>query len=354
MAVSPIKSGYEFLPWQKKVATDWLAQRERFAHAWLIHGLAGIGKTHFARAAAASLLCEQPQQGLACGRCEACGWIAAGNHPDLRLLRPDSVAQEEGNGEEESDAAGNDGGGAKKAPSKEIRAEQIRRLGNWFNTATHRGGWRVAVLYPAEALNHITANALLKILEEPPANTVFLLVADAPDKLLPTIVSRCRRLPLPVPSKDSARAWMAEQGVSDADAWLAAAGGAPVLAVKLAAGRAQPCPAWLQQLSGQLAQAGQGDIGNIADLLEKTAASEWLDALQRYYFDLQLAMAGLPPRYYPALAADIEAIARRADPVGLSDTAQWIKRQQAIAEHPLNPKLFIHSALQRILLSTRA
>lgn len=354
MAINLPRPGYEFLPWQKTIAANWLAQRERFSHAWLIHGLAGIGKTHFARAAAASLLCEQPQHGLACGRCEACGWVAAGNHPDLRLLRPDSVAQEEGAGEEEGEAASAEGGSAKKAPSKEIRAEQIRRLGNWFNTATHRGGWRVAVLYPAEALNHITANALLKILEEPPAHTVFLMVANAPDKLLPTIVSRCRRLPLPVPALPDAQAWMAEQGVRDADAWLAAAGGAPVLAVRLAAGRDQPCPAWLQQLSAELARPGQGDIGSVADLLEKTAASEWLDALQRYYFDLQLATAGLAPRYYPALAADIAAIAQRAEPVGLSDTAQWIKRQQAIAEHPLNPKLFIHSALQRILLSTRA
>ncbi|MCH4272817.1 DNA polymerase III subunit delta' [Kerstersia gyiorum] len=354
MAVTPIKSGYDFLPWQKKIAMDWLAQRERFAHAWLIHGLAGIGKTHFARAAAASLLCEQPVQGLACGRCEACGWVAAGNHPDLRLLRPDSVAQEEGEGEEDAEGAGGEGASAKKAPSREIRAEQIRRLGNWFNTATHRAGWRVAVLYPAEALNHITANALLKILEEPPANTVFLLVADAPDKLLPTIVSRCRRLPLPVPALEATQAWMDAQGVRDADAWLAAAGGAPVLATRLAASRERPCPDWLQQLSALLAQPGQADIGAVADMLEKTAATEWLDGLQRYYFDLQLALAGLPPRYFPALAGDISAIARRAEPVGLSDTAQWLKRQQALATHPLNPKLFIHSALQRVMLSTRA
>src|SRR3546814_8542999 len=83
-----------------------------------------------------------------------------------------------------------------------MRVEQLRSLHTWFNTATHRGGWRVAILYPARAMNAITANALLKVLEEPPAHTIFLLVADAPDRLLPTLVSRCRRLPLAAPSKE--------------------------------------------------------------------------------------------------------------------------------------------------------
>lgn len=356
MALEKIKSGYYFFPWQQEIAKAWLSQGERFAHAWLIHGLAGIGKTHFARAAAASLLCEQPADGMACGHCEACGWIAAGNHPDLRLLRPDSVAQTEGGDAGEEDASASEGGGgsAKKAPSKEIRAEQVRGLNSWFNTATHRGGWRVAVLYPAEALNHVTANALLKILEEPPPNTVFLLVADAPDKLLPTIVSRCRRLPLPVPSRDEALAWLQAQGLTEPQDWLAAAGGAPVLAARLASERQQPCPPWLSRLAALAAEPGQPDTGAVADMLEKIPAAEWLDGLQRFYFDLMLAVAGLPARYYPALGQATKAIASRASSVSLSDTAQWLTRQQVLANHPLNPKLFIHSALQRVMLSTRA
>src|SRR3546814_5345475 len=83
-------------------------------------------------------------------------------------------------------------------------------------------------------MNAITANALLKVLEEPPAHTVFLMVADAPDRLLPTLVSRCRRLPLPVPDTAQSLAWLNEQGVERAELWLAAAGGAPLLAQQLA------------------------------------------------------------------------------------------------------------------------
>ena len=111
---------------------------------------------------------------------------------------------------------------------------------SWFNTATHRGGWRVALLYPAHALNVVSANALLKVLEEPPPHTVFLLVADAPDRLLPTLVSRCRRLP--APDADTALQWLREQNVEPAREWLAAGGNAPLAALRLAQSGEAACP----------------------------------------------------------------------------------------------------------------
>src|SRR5690606_9915701 len=102
----------DFYPWQTKAAQQWLAHRERFSHAWLIHGLAGIGKERFARAGAASLLCTSPKKGYqACGECDACRWCKNGNHPDLRLLRPESVAAQE--------AAESNPADSKKALSKE-------------------------------------------------------------------------------------------------------------------------------------------------------------------------------------------------------------------------------------------
>ena len=82
----------DFLPWQQAPARRWLATRERFAHAWLIHGRPGCGQMEFALAGAASLLCESPRDGLACGACQACRWVAPGNHPDLRRIRPDVAA----------------------------------------------------------------------------------------------------------------------------------------------------------------------------------------------------------------------------------------------------------------------
>ena len=332
-----------FLPWQRELASEWLAGVGRFAHAWLVHGLSGIGKRDFALAAAASLLCEQPRQGMACGACEACRWVAGGNHPDLRRVRPDAVAADEGEGAEENESQ------AKKTPSREIRVEQIRALSGWFNTATHRGGWRVAVIYPAQAMNIITANALLKVLEEPPPRTVFLLTTDAPDLLLPTIVSRCRRLPLPVPELAAGTAWLRENGVSDPADWLAAAGGAPLRALQLARSGESACPAWLKDFLTGLAtpDAGSATIAAAADSLERTAAVVWIDLLQRAFVDLSLVAAGASPRYFPSQAQAMSRIASASTPAALAEAGRWLARQRAVAAHPLNPKLFLHSVLQR-------
>ncbi|WP_407851747.1 DNA polymerase III subunit delta' [Bordetella petrii] len=349
-------SAAAFLPWQHETARAWLAGRERFAHAWLVHGMAGIGKLEFAAAAAASLLCEAPRDHLACEQCPACTWVASGNHPDLRRIRPEAVALQEGaeaaEGADEAEPAAT--GAAKRAPSKEIRVDQIRALEPWFNTATHRGGWRVALLYPAQALNVISANALLKVLEEPPAHTVFLLVADAPDRLLPTLVSRCRRLPLPAPGADEALQWLRGQGVDAAEEWLAAAGGAPLGALRLAQNGGQACPAWLGQLVHPLAQGQAPDIGTLADSLEKSAPLEWIDALQRLYADLMLAGAGAPVRYFPSLARPVGQAAARADAVRLAEAARWLTQQRRLATHPLNAKLFAHATLQRMVLSCQS
>jgi DNA polymerase-3 subunit delta' len=343
-----------FLPWQHDVAAAWLGRRERFAHAWLIHGLPGIGKRQFALAAAGSLLCEAPVNGLACGLCVACQWLVSGTHPDLRRVRPDAMALEEGAGIESADEADTASPATKKAPSKEIRVEQLRGLSPWFNTATHRGGWRVALIYPARAMNAISANALLKMLEEPPEHTVFLLVADAPDRLLPTLVSRCRRLPLRVPEPSLCLSWLQAQGAARPQLWLAAAGGAPLLALQLSQSGAEPCPAWLTSLIAPLAAGKATDVGTVADQLEKLAPDVWIDALQRLFVDLMLAAASAPVRYFPGLAAETKQVAQQASHAGLADTAKWLAQQRAITGHPLNARLFVHSALQRVALACAA
>lgn len=351
----------EFLPWHRQAATQWLGNRDRFAHAWLVHGLAGTGLREFAFAAAASLLCESPVAGLACGKCPACGWVTSGNHPDLRRVRPEAVALEEGaqqddegeDGQESGGAAVDTGGSGKRAASKEIRVEQIRALEPWFNNATHRGGWRVALLYPAEALNAISGNALLKVLEEPPPSTVFLIVADAPDRLLPTLLSRCRRLPLPTPTHDQARGWLQAQGVASPDDWLAAAGGAPILAAKLIANQTAASPDWLGGLLRGLAQGASPDIGTLADAVSKQPAIDWIDPLHRLCVDLTLASHGLAVRYYPALAAQSASIAQRADCAALAELAHYVQQQRRVAGHPLAAKLFAHAVLQRMATACR-
>src|SRR5690606_7205921 len=340
-----MSSAAGFLPWQQTIARQWLSKRDRFAHAWLIHGLAGVGKRRFALAAAASLLCEAPIDGLACGNCPACAWVASGNHPDLRRIRPDAIAAAEG---DDPVAESTEAVSSKAAPSKDIRVEQLRALHNWFNTATHRGGWRVAVLYPAESLNLISANALLKVLEEPPAHTVFLLTADAPDRILPTLVSRCRRLPLPIPDPVQCLPWLKEQGLSDPSQWLAVAGGAPLLALERFHSNTQACPEWMERFLEVLASGRSPQIGPLADLLEQQPPTLWIDFLQRMMVDLSLSAVEGPVRYFPGQQARIQKIARRASASRLSEAAKWLSSQRAVAGHPLSAKLFTHTVLQRV------
>ncbi|MDO9023931.1 DNA polymerase III subunit delta' [Zwartia sp.] len=347
-----------FLPWHVDVAKAWLGTRERFAHAWLIHGLTGIGKREFAFAAAASLLCESPAEGLACGKCLACGWVAKGNHPDFKRIRPETLALEEGQDAAEEDDANTEepaareaGSSSKRAPSKDIRVEQVRALEPWFNNATHRGGWRVALIYPAEALTTISGNTLLKVLEEPPPSTVFLLVADAPDRLLPTLLSRCRRLPLSTPKPDIAREWLVNAGVKNAEDWLAAAGGAPLLAKKQSESQSTPCPGWIAELLTTLEHTQLPDLGALADTLAKSSTTSWLDALQRLSIDLNLCSHQLPCRYYPALQKSLIMIGERGDPVHFAQLSSWLNEQKRVAGHPLNAKLFAQAVLQRLLQS---
>src|SRR5882672_7682306 len=156
--------------WQSSPWKHWIKVREHLPHAVLIQSGDGWGELQFAQSAAQSLLCEKPRPGhLACGACQACNWFTAGNHPDFRLIVPESMAAEP---PEEGAEPG-------KKRSDQIRIEQIRELADFLAVGTHRAGLRVILIYPAEAMNPNTQNALLKALEEPPPATVFLLVSAA-------------------------------------------------------------------------------------------------------------------------------------------------------------------------------
>ncbi len=326
----------EFLPWQQQAAQSWLADRTRFAHAWLIYGQPGIGQRNFAFAGAASLLCEQTNNGLACGKCQACAWVSAGNHPDLRLVRPDAIALQEGDTSVSEDG--------KKKPSQEIRIEQIRSIIPWCNLAAHRSGNRVVLLYPADSLNPAAANSLLKILEEPPAQTVFLLCANSPQRLLPTLLSRCRRLLLSTPTQAQSLAWLEQQGVQDATTRLAAAGGAPMLAYEQAGQDSIPAivPLFLSAFRQECSSS------KLADALASQDAYLWLDNLQRLWLDISLVAHKQPPRYYPGLLQQIEPLAAKLKPGAWAANLNWLNEQKNLAQHPLNPKFLADYASQRL------
>ena len=150
-----------------------------------------------------------------------------------------------------SDKADADEGKKTRTPSKEIKIEQMRGAARLLSaSARTAAGCAWSLLYPAEALNVAASNALLKTLEEPPAGVVFLLVSARIDRLLPTIISRCRQWPMTLPAPGAGVEWLAAQGVAEAPALLAEAGGAPLTALALASDENRALRDWtLAQLA---------------------------------------------------------------------------------------------------------
>jgi DNA polymerase-3 subunit delta' len=332
-------------PWQNAAWQQVMQLGARLPHAILFHGPEGIGKTAFAEHLAQSLLCQaKTADGHACGQCDSCGWFSQYGHPDYRRVRPE-ILEEDGAGE--ADEGGDAGDGKKaaksaKAPSKEIKIDQIRALADFMNISTHRQGMRIITLYPAEALNTAAANALLKTLEEPPPSTLFLLVSNSLDRLLPTILSRCRKFALAMPLQEEALAWLGEQNVKDAEVWLAEQGGAPLSAHALAQTDSRET---MDEFLRQLARPSVDGALKTAERLQKTPVPELVAWLQRWLYDVfSLKLSGRI-RYYPRYKKELAALAGKADLSELLRALKAVNERRAIAEHPLSARLFIEDML---------
>ncbi|KQV36812.1 DNA polymerase III subunit delta' [Massilia sp. Root335] len=329
-------------PWQQDAWTRLQAMRARLPHAILFHGPAGIGKADFIESFAQSLLCEDVRpDGHACGACASCGWFAQGNHPDYRRVRPEALEDEVAAGEGE-DAPAEDKKSRSKTASKEIKIEQVRALADFMNISTHRQGLRVVVLYPAESLNMPSSNALLKTLEEPPPGTVFLLASNGLDRLLPTILSRCRKFALPMPDHAEALAWLQAQGVDDADGWLREQGGAPLAAL------AQAEMGSREELDGLLQILAQPSVDaalRSADKLSKAPLASLVAWQQRWLYDVFSYKLSGVIRYYPRYQRELAALAGRVHVADLLQVIKSTNERRAVADHPLSPKLFVEDML---------
>ncbi|MCS0613270.1 DNA polymerase III subunit delta' [Massilia kyonggiensis] len=329
-------------PWQEDAWTRLQAMRVRLPHAILFHGPAGIGKADFIEAFAQALLCENVRpDGHACGECASCGWFVQGNHPDYRRVRPEAM-EDEAPAAEGDEAPAEEKKAKSKTASKEIKIEQVRALADFMNISTHRQGLRVVVLYPAEALNMPASNALLKTLEEPPPGTVFLLASNGLDRLLPTILSRCRKFALPMPDHAQALAWLEAQGVNDADGWLREQGGAPLAAL------AQAETGSRDELDGLLQVLAQPSVDaalRSADKLSKAPLASLVAWQQRWLYDvISYKLSGVI-RYYPRYQRELAALAGRVHVANLLQAIKSTNERRAVADHPLSPKLFVEDML---------
>jgi DNA polymerase-3 subunit delta' len=297
-------------------------------HALLIHGAQGIGKLRLAERFAQSLLCEAVDAaGEPCGECAGCRWLGAGSHPDCRWVEPEALARQPASMAEADETAP-----ARAAkPSLEIKVDQVRALDDFLNLKSHRGGTRVALIHPAEAMNANAANALLKGLEEPPGRAMFVLVSHRPARLLATLRSRCVAVPVPNPDAAASLAWLESQGARDAASWLAYASGSPLRALQYAS-----------EAGATLARCRQALVARDLDVMgavnDREQLEQLAEVLQRHALDKAFATYCGRGKYGSAAGSQAGAAWLRY--------ARLMGRNRALARHPLNPRLFAAEMLK--------
>lgn len=334
------------MPWLRGAWQQAMAQR---GHALILHGPEGVGQFELAALLAQTWLCERAAPGdLPCGQCDACHLLHAGAHPDLRVLAPQALRDTLGLEGNDAAAEGADGagegsggsttaagegssaGGAKgKAAGREIRVADVRAAIDWAHQSSSRSRAKVLLIHPAQRLNLVAANALLKTLEEPPGLLRLVLSAADPQALMPTLRSRCQRLALSVPPADQARAWLASSDQAQAGALLEAAGGRPQEALAMArdglTGELWPqLPAWVR-------------AGRI-DALTALPVPRVIDVLQKLCLDLTSRALGAPVVYFPQ-----DALPAGARLEALSEWWQRLQRAARHEDHPWNATLLIES-----------
>jgi DNA polymerase-3 subunit delta' len=234
------------LPWlrgaQQRLRAALAARR--LPHSLLLLSAPGLGAEQLANWITALVLCES-QGARPCGVCASCLLLRADSHPDSYLVRLEEDA-------------------------RQIKVDQVRALIDSLVLKSYRGGYKVGVIEGAESLNANGANAFLKTLEEPTADTVLIMIARPSHRLPATIASRCLRLTLQPPSTEDAIAWLKERaqgGAAATQPWeaaLALAGGAPLLALELNAPEIRELDADMHESLRQL-MAGSVDVTLLAD-----------------------------------------------------------------------------------------
>lgn len=302
-------------------------------HALLIQGIdADSGQFEFAKALAWASLCEnstRSQGSPACLTCPACLMCQAQTHPDLFMAVPEQMAEALGVGFlAETNASSS---AEKRKPSKEIKVEVIRQIVHFAQQTSSRGKGRVVVIHPAEQLNLISANTLLKTLEEPPGQARFILSTGAFLALLPTIKSRCLSLTLPPPERGQALSWLERHGVDNPAVLLAATGGNPILAMK-----------WHEngKSASVWAQIPQAIMNADHSIWSQWELADVVDAYFKLTLDMTRIALGLPPTYFDGL--DKTAIQAKS----LAALVEWQNDLKKIAyrcDHPWNLPLMLDS-----------
>ncbi|HET9122282.1 MAG TPA: DNA polymerase III subunit delta' [Acidiferrobacteraceae bacterium] len=248
-------------PWHASPLQQ-LARTDRWPHALLLTGSVGLGKRALAEHLVQRLVCHTPSPSGPCGRCKGCALFNAAAHPDVLRVEPAET-------------------------KKEIGIDAVRELSEFMALKPHSGQHKVVLIAPAEALNPHAANALLKVLEEPPAGAYLILVSHDFARLLSTVRSRCVRLNVSAPPFTQGLAWLAQHSSAPQTSLsviLEAAREAPLAALQLLEqGAAESFSSFMTDL--EAVASGGSDVASVAASWKKQGTALAVTWLQTWLAD---------------------------------------------------------------------
>jgi len=314
-------------------------------HAYLFHGMPGVGRCLTARALCAALFCGAgPEPGEACGSCSHCRRVEREEHPGLAVIRPVSRK-----GDKEWVVDPDRG---------EIRIDQVRELQKWLAARSFEGGWRVCILDGAERMNAAAANALLKILEEPPPESLLVLVSPTRTQLPATVVSRCQALYFPPVPKAGIESILRTKGANaaarDPSLVSALSGGSVGKALRMDAewvfGERRQ---WLRRLVDALGNGSGGSAMALAAAVADTdRIVEVLDLFVTWYRDLAVFRSLRDPDrlFNPDLADEIRRVSEGRPAREWAGKARVVQQARADLVGPwnLNVKLLMETLFLRL------
>lgn len=330
----------ESYPWHQSLwqRLEHLANRNLLPHALMLTGPSGIGKEEFLQDWIARLVCDESAGDYRpCGECDRCRQHQTGSYPDCMVLTPEPASRRvftaypAQKSQQQSTT--------RKTPRTVIGIDQVRELIDKLTQSGHYGGLKIAVILPAEAMNREAANALLKILEEPPQGCLIILLTERPLKLLATIRSRCQRIDFPAPSRAEVGQWLgSDYDPGEVDSALQLTGGAPRHARELL--KSGELKAWLEPIEhlSELA-SGSGTVAQIAGRWEKLDRPDLTNRLQIWLRLLIGSWAGLDSVGGEPLGKHLRVQKERVNLAGLWQLVDLLGRYVSSEKIVLNKRL---------------